>query len=94
MLKSMYLLSDDRSAESGDPQANQMHVQLRGCGSILREGSDTREFLRTFFEVDRHFIALAAWKALADESRIPRQQVGAALTRYGIDVSKIDLAAV
>lgn len=94
ILKSMYLLSDGRSAESGDPQASQMHVQLRGCVSILREGPDTRESLSTFFEVDRHFIVLAALKALADEGRIPRQQVGAAITRYGIDVSKIDPAAV
>lgn len=37
--------------------------------------SDTREALREFFEVNRHFIALAALKLLADEGRIARSEV-------------------
>ncbi|MFC4278184.1 pyruvate dehydrogenase (acetyl-transferring), homodimeric type [Achromobacter aloeverae] len=56
--------------------------------------SDTRESLRAFFEVDRHFIVLAALKALADDGAIPRQRVGDAIARYGIDVDKADPAAV
>jgi pyruvate dehydrogenase E1 component len=56
--------------------------------------SDTRESLRAFFEVDRHFIALAALKALADDGSIPRQLVGDAIRRYGIDVGKTDPSAV
>jgi pyruvate dehydrogenase E1 component len=32
--------------------------------------SDTREKLRGFFEVDRHWITLAALKALADEGQL------------------------
>jgi pyruvate dehydrogenase E1 component len=56
--------------------------------------SDTRESLRTFFEVDRHFIVLAALKALADEGTIPQRRVSEAIQRYGIDVNKIDPASV
>ena len=56
--------------------------------------SDTRESLRTFFEVDRHFIVLAALKSLADEGRIERGQLQVAIDRYGIDVEKVDPTAV
>jgi pyruvate dehydrogenase E1 component len=56
--------------------------------------SDTRESLRVFFEVDRHFILLAALKALADDGEIPRARVREAIVRYGIDVEKVDPAAV
>ena len=56
--------------------------------------SDTRESLRTFFEVDRHFIVLAALKALADDGRIARSQLQVAIEKYGIDVDKVDPAAV
>lgn len=56
--------------------------------------SDTRESLRAFFEVDRHFIVLAALTALADEGRIERRRVTAAIQRYGIDSGKVDPARV
>ena len=56
--------------------------------------SDTRESLRTFFEVDRHFIVLAALKSLADDGRIERGKLQVAIDRYGIDVEKVDPAAV
>ncbi|WP_241520903.1 pyruvate dehydrogenase (acetyl-transferring), homodimeric type [Steroidobacter cummioxidans] len=48
--------------------------------------SDTREALRKFFEVDRHYIAVAALKALADEGRIAANRVSEAIQRYDIDV--------
>ncbi|WP_434609645.1 pyruvate dehydrogenase (acetyl-transferring), homodimeric type [Pseudomonas sp. D2-30] len=56
--------------------------------------SDTRESLRRFFEVDRHFIALAALKALADDGQIPRKKVAEAITLYGIDPQKQNPAKV
>ena len=56
--------------------------------------SDTRESLRTFFEVDRHFIVLAALKALARDGRIARSQLQVAIEQYGIHVDKVDPAAV
>ena len=50
--------------------------------------SDTREALRHFFEVDRRWVALAALKALADEGKISRETVAAALVKYELDPSK------
>jgi pyruvate dehydrogenase E1 component len=56
--------------------------------------SDTRESLRRFFEVDRHFVALAALKALADDGKIPREKVAEAIRLYGIDPQKQNPAKV
>jgi pyruvate dehydrogenase E1 component len=50
--------------------------------------SDYRVALRKFFEVDRHYVALAALKALADEDVLPKPKVEAAMTKYGIDAEK------
>jgi pyruvate dehydrogenase E1 component len=50
--------------------------------------SDTREKLRRFFEVDRHHVAAAALKALADDGKIPASRVDEALERYAIDRAK------
>ena len=50
--------------------------------------SDYRVALRKFFEVDRHYVALAALKALADEEVLPKTKVEAAMTKYGIDAEK------
>jgi pyruvate dehydrogenase E1 component len=50
--------------------------------------SDTRENLRHFFEVDRHWVTLAALKALADEGKIEREKVAAAMAKYKLDADK------
>jgi pyruvate dehydrogenase E1 component len=50
--------------------------------------SDTREKLRHFFEVDRHWVTLAALKALADTGEIEREQVASALVKYDLDPNK------
>ena len=50
--------------------------------------SDTRRRLREFFEVDRHWVVLAALKALADDGEIPAATVSAAMARYGLDPKK------
>jgi pyruvate dehydrogenase E1 component len=50
--------------------------------------SDTREALRAFFEVDRHWVAVAALKALADDGTIAREKVAEAIAKYGLDVNK------
>jgi pyruvate dehydrogenase E1 component len=50
--------------------------------------SDYRKRLRFFFEVDRHFVAVAALKALADENKIPSVKVAEAMKRYGINPEK------
>jgi pyruvate dehydrogenase E1 component len=50
--------------------------------------SDTRERLRHFFEVDRHWVTVAALKALADDGALPAAKVADALARYRLDASK------
>ena len=50
--------------------------------------SDSRENLRRFFEVDRHYVAVAALKALAEDGEIPAAKVAEAITKYGIDAEK------
>jgi pyruvate dehydrogenase E1 component len=50
--------------------------------------SDFRRKLREFFEVDRHYVALAALKALADDGLVPAARVREALVKYGIDPNK------
>ncbi len=50
--------------------------------------SDTREKLRTFFEVDRHYVTVAALKALADDGTLPAAKVAEAMTKYGLDPAK------
>ena len=47
--------------------------------------SDTRENLRSFFEVNRHHIVVAALKSLADNGEIEMSQVDAAIVRYNIN---------
>jgi pyruvate dehydrogenase E1 component len=50
--------------------------------------SDYRKKLRSFFEVDRHFVAVAALKALAEDGTIEASVVADAIGKYGIDPEK------
>ncbi|HME29314.1 MAG TPA: pyruvate dehydrogenase (acetyl-transferring), homodimeric type [Pseudolabrys sp.] len=50
--------------------------------------SDYRKALRKFFEVDRHYVAVAALKALADDNGLPLQRVEEAIMKYGIDAER------
>jgi pyruvate dehydrogenase E1 component len=50
--------------------------------------SDYRRKLRAFFEVDRHWVALAALKNLAEEGTIPRATILQAIKKYELDPSK------
>ena len=47
--------------------------------------SDYRRRLRSFFEVDRYHVAVAALKALADDQMLPSKTVTEAIRRYKID---------
>ena len=50
--------------------------------------SDLRRKLREFFEVNRHYVALAALKALADEGEVKASVVKDAIVKYDIDPEK------
>lgn len=46
--------------------------------------SDTRELLRSFFEVDRYHVTIAALKSLADLGQFEPAKVEVAIAKYGI----------
>jgi len=50
--------------------------------------SDTREKLRSFFEVDRYYVTVTALAALAKDGDIKQEQVLEAMRKYGIDRNK------
>jgi pyruvate dehydrogenase E1 component len=52
--------------------------------------SDFRYRLREHFEVNRHYIVVAALKALADEGKLPAAKVAEAIRKYGIDAEKVN----
>jgi pyruvate dehydrogenase E1 component len=52
--------------------------------------SDFRVRLREHFEVNRHYIVVAALKALSEDGSVPVAKVAEALKKYGIKVDKIN----
>ena len=68
------------------PQNYNGHYTVLGTDGFGR--SDTRKKLRKFFEVDRHYIAIAALKALADEGTIKTGEVSKAIKLYDINPDK------
>jgi pyruvate dehydrogenase E1 component len=52
--------------------------------------SDFRSKLREHFEVNRHYIVLAALKALSEEGTVPVAKVTEAIKKYGIKTEKIN----
>ncbi|MBT3204686.1 MAG: pyruvate dehydrogenase (acetyl-transferring), homodimeric type [Gammaproteobacteria bacterium] len=50
--------------------------------------SDTRANLRTFFEVNKYYVVVAALKALADDGEIDNKVVQQAIKKYNIDAEK------
>jgi pyruvate dehydrogenase E1 component len=56
--------------------------------------SDSRAELRRFFEVDRHYVVVAALKALANEGKIDTHTVSKAMQTFGIDPEKSNPVSV
>jgi pyruvate dehydrogenase E1 component len=52
--------------------------------------SDFRSKLREHFEVNRHYIVVAALKALSEEGTVPTAKVAEAIKKYGIKADKIN----
>jgi pyruvate dehydrogenase E1 component len=74
--------------------AEQIRAHVPGGYKVLgTDGfgrSDYRRKLRSFFEVDRNFVAVAALKALADAQLLPAKKVADAIELYQIDPEKRD----
>ncbi|HMO31275.1 transketolase-like TK C-terminal-containing protein, partial [Enterovirga sp.] len=56
--------------------------------------SDYRKRLRYFFEVDRHWVVVAALKSLAEEGSVKPSVVTEAIKKYGLDPNKPNPATV
>jgi pyruvate dehydrogenase E1 component len=52
--------------------------------------SDFRSKLREHFEVNRHYVVVAALKALAEEGSVPAAKVADAIRKYGIAADKVN----
>jgi pyruvate dehydrogenase E1 component len=52
--------------------------------------SDFRSKLREHFEINRHYIVVAALKALSEEGTVPVAKVAEAIAKYGIKADKIN----
>ncbi len=52
--------------------------------------SDFRGKLREHFEVNRHYVVVAALRALAEEGTVPLSKVGEAIAKYGINPAKLN----
>lgn len=50
--------------------------------------SDTRQKLRSFFEVDRYWVTISALKSLVEEGQLKPKIVSEAIQKYGIDPNK------
>ena len=52
--------------------------------------SDFRAKLREHFEINRHYIVVAALKALSEEGSVPAEKVAQAIKKYGINADKVN----
>jgi pyruvate dehydrogenase E1 component len=52
--------------------------------------SDFRSKLREHFEINRHYIVVAALKALSEDGIVPATQVAEAIAKYAIQADKIN----
>jgi pyruvate dehydrogenase E1 component len=52
--------------------------------------SDFRSKLREHFEINRHYIVVAALKALSEDGKLPVATVAEAIAKYGINTDKVN----
>ena len=52
--------------------------------------SDFRSKLREHFEINRHYIVVAALKSLSDEGVVPAAKVAEAIQKYGIKTDRVN----
>ncbi len=82
------IVSSDYVKSLAEPLRGQVTADMHVLGTDGFGRSDTREQLRHFFEVDRHFVALAALKSLSDQQKVPVDTVARACREFGIDPEK------
>ncbi|NOZ07941.1 MAG: pyruvate dehydrogenase (acetyl-transferring), homodimeric type [FCB group bacterium] len=65
-----------------------LHCPVVALGTDGFGRSDTREALRTFFEINRYYIVLAALNALYRDGKIEQSAIVKAVKKYGIEIDK------
>ena len=81
-----------RDVRRADPALRAARYRVLGTDGFGR--SDYRKKLRHFFEVDRHWVALAALESLARRERCRPARSAEAIKKYGIDPDKPNPAKV
>jgi len=80
--------STDYMKSFADQIRNFVPQRFMSLGTDGYGRSDSREALRSFFEVDRYYVVLAALKALADEGGLPASKATEAIKKYKIDANR------
>jgi pyruvate dehydrogenase E1 component len=74
--------------------ADQIRSEIEGTYIVLgTDGfgrSDSRENLRSYFEVDRYYVTYAALAGLVEQGELKVDVLKQAIKKYGIDPDKID----
>jgi pyruvate dehydrogenase E1 component len=71
-----------------DAQGRSRTYKVLGTDGFGR--SDFRSKLREHFEINRHYIVVAALKSLADDGLLPLAKVAEAIQQYGLNTEKIN----
>jgi pyruvate dehydrogenase E1 component len=74
-----------KATQDGKPTRNYKVLGTDGFGR-----SDFRSKLREHFEINRHYIVIAALKALSEDGKLPAAKVTEAIKKYGIKTDKIN----
>jgi pyruvate dehydrogenase E1 component len=90
--ESPIIASTDYMKSFSDQIANFIPNSFTSLGTDGFGRSDSREALRSFFEVDRYYVVLAALKALKDQGKIDKKIVSEAIKKYNINPSKVNPA--
>jgi pyruvate dehydrogenase E1 component len=90
--ESPIIASTDYMKSFSDQIANFVPNSFTSLGTDGFGRSDSREALRSFFEVDRYYVVLAALKALKDQGKIDKKVMSEAIKKYNINPSKVNPA--
>ncbi len=86
--ESPIIASTDYMRSFAEQIANFLPNNFKALGTDGFGRSDSREALRSFFEVDRHYIVLNAIKALIEQGSLDQKIAGKVIEKYAIDINK------
>lgn len=79
------IASTDYIRAYADQSRAWVHAPYRVLGTDGFGRSDCRRALRRFFQVDRHYVTVAALESLADSGDVDTRAAQDAIVRYDID---------